>query len=77
MDFLNNILSGDSALGKLANSYVTGLAGGAAKPKPLVVNVSAPTAAPAAQSFDMKKWLMIGGGAFVGLLALIMVLKKR
>lgn len=76
MDFLD-ILSGDSAIGKLANTYVTGLANAKAKPKPVIVKQAAPViqAAPA-KGMDMSKIAMIGGGV-IALLVVVMVVGRR
>ncbi len=80
MDFLNTLntaFSGNSALGKIATSYVTGLANAGSKPKPIIVQQAAPAPVAASSDFDLKKWGMIGGGIFAAIIVLSMILKRK
>lgn len=72
---INSIFGKDSALGSLANSYVSSLGGNKNQPKPLVIQApAAPAAAPASSGMDSKTMMMIGGGvlALVAVIAFAM-----
>lgn len=81
MDFLNNILNPNTALGNLAGSYLNGLANNGAKPKPLVVESNATPAASqqlvAVAQPQWQKYALYGGGALALILVVSLVARRR
>lgn len=76
---INGFLGGNSALSKLANSALSGLAG---KPQPIVSSSVDRTPPPTiiqapAPATDWKKWGMIGGGALALVLAVAFLARGR
>lgn len=76
MDF-NKLFAPDSALTKIASSYVSGLANAGSKPKPLVVQVESPSATSMPAPVDYKKWAMIGIGSLAGLFLVLKLVKGK